>query len=84
MPKPYWKITAEAEILNSVVEAEYEKKRIETSVEADAIVQSCVNKTGEIVKIDYKTFIKTLPFHLTLVHYNGKPTISSGTLPGTP
>ena len=60
-PKQYWKITAEAEILNSVFEAEYETKRIETSVEADTVVQSCVNKSGEIVKIDNKIFHKNPP-----------------------
>ncbi len=61
VPKPYWKIIAEAEILNSVVDAEYEIKRIETSVEADTIVQSCMNKTGELVKIDCKTVHQNPP-----------------------
>jgi DNA topoisomerase-1 len=61
VPKPYWKITAEAEILNSVVDAEYEIKRIETSLEADIVVQSCMNKTGEIVKIDYNTVHQNPP-----------------------
>lgn len=55
VPKSYWKITAEAEIQNLVVEAEYETKRIQSSIEADAIVQSCLNKTGELVKIDCNT-----------------------------
>jgi DNA topoisomerase-1 len=54
VPTPYWEITAEAEILNSVVEAEYEKKRIETRAEADAVVQACAGKTGEIKNVDVK------------------------------
>jgi len=61
VPKRYWKIIAEAEILNSVVDIEYETKRIETSMAADAIVKSCMNKIGEIVKINYKTFHKKPP-----------------------
>jgi DNA topoisomerase-1 len=55
LPTPYWEIYAEAEILNSVVEAEYEKKRIETRAEADAVVRACANKTGKIKKIEVKT-----------------------------
>jgi DNA topoisomerase-1 len=54
VPTSYWEITAEAEILNSVVEAEYEKKRIETRAEADAVVQACAGKTGEIKNVDVK------------------------------
>ncbi len=54
VPTPYWEITAEAEILNSVVEAEYERKRIETRAEADAVVQACANKTGEVNKVDVR------------------------------
>lgn len=55
VPVPYWEICAKAEILNSVVEAEYEKKRIETRAEADAVVQACANKTGEVKKVEMKT-----------------------------
>ena len=52
VPTPYWQINAEAEILNSVVEAEYERKRIETKAEADTVVRACAGKTGEVVKIN--------------------------------
>jgi DNA topoisomerase-1 len=54
VPSPYWKIIAEAEILNTIVIAEYEKKRIRTRAEADAVVKACAGKTGEIKKIDVK------------------------------
>ena len=55
VPTPYWQINAEAEIQNSVVEAEYERKRIETRAEADAIVHACAGKTGEIKKVEVRT-----------------------------
>jgi DNA topoisomerase-1 len=55
VPTPYWRITAEAEILNSVVEAEFEKKRIKTKVKADAVVYACAGKTGEITNVDVRT-----------------------------
>ena len=55
VPTPYWEIIAEAEILNSVVEAEYERKRIETSAEADAVLRACADKTGEVAKINVRT-----------------------------
>ncbi|PVX25987.1 MAG: DNA topoisomerase I [Candidatus Bathyarchaeum sp.] len=54
VPVPYWELSAEAEILNSVVEAEYERKRLETRAEADAVVQACAGKTGEVKKVDVK------------------------------
>jgi DNA topoisomerase-1 len=54
VPTPYWQINAEAEILNSVIEAEYERKRIETRAEADAVVQACAGKTGEVMKVDVR------------------------------
>jgi DNA topoisomerase-1 len=55
VPTPYWQINAEAEILNSVVEAEYERSRIETLAEADAVVAACANKTGKVTTVDVKT-----------------------------
>ena len=54
VPTPYWEINAEAEILNSVIEAEYERKRIETRAEADAVVRACAGKTGEVMKVDMR------------------------------
>jgi DNA topoisomerase I len=54
VPTPYWQISAEAEILNSVVEAEYERKRIETRAEADAVVEACAGKTGEINEVEVR------------------------------
>jgi len=47
-------IKAEAEILNSVVEAEYEKKRIDTRAEADSVVEACAGKTGKVMNVDVR------------------------------
>jgi DNA topoisomerase-1 len=64
VPTPYWQITAEAEILNSVVEAEYERKRIETRAEADSVVQACAGKTGEVKDVEVRKVnqMPPLPF----------------------
>jgi DNA topoisomerase-1 len=61
VPTPYWEIAAEAEILNSVVEAEYEQKRIETRAEADAVVYACAEKTGEVTNVDLKKVHQKAP-----------------------
>ncbi len=54
VPTPYWEIKAEVEISNSVYEAEYERKRIETRTEADAVVRACAGKTGEVRNVDVR------------------------------
>ncbi|MCW4016678.1 MAG: DNA topoisomerase I [Candidatus Bathyarchaeota archaeon] len=55
VPTPYWQLYCEAEIQTSVVEAEYEKKRIETRAEADAIVHSCTDKLGTVTNVTLRT-----------------------------
>ncbi len=62
VPTPYWQIKAEAEILNSVIEAEYERKRIETKAEAEAVVLSCAGKTGEVMKVNVEKIHQKPPF----------------------
>jgi DNA topoisomerase-1 len=61
VPTPYWRIKAEVEINGSVFEGEFEKKIIETRKEADAIVDACKGKDGEIEKIEIKKFQQTPP-----------------------
>ncbi|MEM2994492.1 MAG: DNA topoisomerase I [Candidatus Bathyarchaeia archaeon] len=61
VPTPYWSIKAEVEIAGSVFEAEYEKKIIETKREADAVVDYCKGKNGEVEKIDVKKFQQMPP-----------------------
>lgn len=66
VPTPYWSIKAEIQIGNAVFEAEYSKKVIETKVEADAIIDSCKGRSGEIEKVEVKEFrqMPPLPFDL--------------------
>jgi len=66
VPTPYWSIKAEAKIMDSIYEVEYEKNRIEKKVEADAIVEACNRKTGEITKVDMKKFRLMPPFPFDL------------------
>jgi DNA topoisomerase-1 len=54
VPIPYWEIKSEVEISNSVYEAEYEKKRIETRNEADAVVRACTGETGEVKNVEIR------------------------------
>ena len=66
VPTPYWSIKAEAEIAGSIFEAGYEKKIIETKMEANTIVDACKGKNGETEKIDVKKFqqLPPMPFDL--------------------
>ena len=61
VPTPYWTIKAQVEIQNKFFEVEYEKKNMENKTEADAIVDACRGKTGEIAKIEEKVFRQKPP-----------------------
>ena len=66
VPTPYWSIKAKVKISGSVFEAEYEKTTIETKAEADAIIDRCRGKEGEVEKVEMKEFrqMPPLPFDL--------------------
>jgi DNA topoisomerase-1 len=66
VPTPYWSIKATLLVDSAVVKAEYEKKVIEVKEEADAVVNACRGKNGEIEKIETTKFqqIPPLPFDL--------------------
>jgi DNA topoisomerase-1 len=66
VPTPYWSIKAKVKIGDAVFEAEYERKIIEVKAEADAIIDSCRDKNGEIEKIERQGFrhMPPLPFDL--------------------
>jgi DNA topoisomerase-1 len=66
VPTPYWSIKAKVKISGSVFEAEYEKTTIETKAEADAIIDGCRGKEGEVEKVEMKEFqqMPPLPFDL--------------------
>jgi len=66
VPTPYWSIKAEVEIAGSIFEAEYEKAIIETKMEANAVVDACKGKNGEIEQIDIKKFRQTPPIPFDL------------------
>ena len=66
VPTPYWSIKAEAEIAGSIFEAGYEKKIIETKMEANTIVDACKGKNGETEKIDVKKFQQSPPMPFDL------------------
>ncbi len=66
VPTLYWGIKAKIKLGNSIFEAEYEKKIIETKDEANAIVNACKRKNGKIERIETKRFQQNppLPFDL--------------------
>jgi DNA topoisomerase-1 len=66
VPTPYWEIKAEIEIDGTTFEAEYEKDIIETKSEANAILNECKGKDGEVEKIEVKQFqqLPPTPFDL--------------------
>jgi DNA topoisomerase-1 len=66
VPTPYWSIKAEIDIDGSIFEAGYEKKIIETKMEANTIVDDCKGKNGKTEKIDVKKFqqMPPVPFDL--------------------
>ncbi|MFZ7137542.1 MAG: DNA topoisomerase I [archaeon] len=61
VPTPYWEIKAEIKVGKTVIEAEFEKKRIQTKTEAKKIQQECQNKTGEVSSVDLKTIHQKPP-----------------------
>jgi DNA topoisomerase-1 len=61
VPIPYWQLSADVEIQNSIVNAEYEKPHVETRAEAEAVLQACNGKTGEIKNFDVKTIYQKSP-----------------------
>ncbi len=61
VPTPYWSIKATLLIGGSVVDVEYEKKIIEVKEEADAVVNACKGKNGEISEIDARKFQQMPP-----------------------
>lgn len=61
VPTPYWEIKAQLEMNGQVVEAEYEKEPIRTKKEADAILNACEGKNGQVERIDIKQFQQPPP-----------------------
>jgi DNA topoisomerase-1 len=66
VPTPYWSVKAKVKVAGAVFEAEYERKTIEIKAEAEAIIESCKGKDGEVEKVEVKEFreMPPLPFDL--------------------
>jgi len=66
VPIPYWQIKAKVGINGQLFEAKYEKQRVETRKEAEAIVDACKNKKGQIEEVEIREFIQPTPFPFDL------------------
>jgi len=66
VPTPYWSILAEVEIQGSKYLVDYEKKTFEKKADADAVVEACKGKTGQMEKIEEKTMQVTPPIPFDL------------------
>lgn len=72
VPTPYWTLTAHVEIQGKRYVVDYEKKRVGTKAEADAIVAACDGKLGEISQIEQKTFRQSPPVPFDLGTLQGE------------
>ncbi len=61
VPLTYWKIHAQLEIEGQIFEAEYEKETIETKKEADAILDACAGRDGQVERISKNQFLQSPP-----------------------
>ena len=61
VPVPYWSLNAKVQIDDHVFELEYERKVIETKVEAKALAAACKTKEAEIAQISVKEFQQNPP-----------------------
>jgi DNA topoisomerase-1 len=66
VPIPYWQIKAKVGINGQLFEVKYEKQRVETRKEAEAIVDACKNKKGQIEEVEIREFIQPTPFPFDL------------------
>jgi len=66
VPTPYWQVRAQIDINGQVFEAQHEKETIETKKQADAILNECKGKNGQVEKIAVKQYhqLPPLPFDL--------------------
>jgi len=66
IPTPYWQIKAKVQIDGQVFEAEYEKQRVETKKDAEAIMNACKDKKGTVEKVEVREFRQPPPFPFDL------------------
>jgi len=61
VPTPYWTIKATVDINGQTFEAEYQKRKIETKLEADAVLRDCERKDATVEKISIRRFQQDPP-----------------------
>jgi DNA topoisomerase I len=66
IPDPYWIITAQFDKDGQIFSAQYEKPKVETPVEAKAIINACVGRNGTVNSvIDNKRVLRSpVPFNI--------------------
>jgi DNA topoisomerase-1 len=67
VPTPYWTIKASLEVDGQTFDAEYWKEKIDTKLEADAVLEACKEKEGTVEKVSVERFQQEPPppFDLT-------------------
>jgi DNA topoisomerase-1 len=66
VPIPFWRVNTNIKIGDQSFDADYEKGKVETKIEAHAIVNACAEKTGKIVKVERKKLGQPPPFPFDL------------------
>ncbi len=61
VPAPYWDIKAEVKIGELTFEAEYEKQKIKIKSQADAVIDNCKGKNGQVGEIEVRRFKQKPP-----------------------
>jgi DNA topoisomerase-1 len=66
IPDPYWIITAQFNKDGQIFSAQYEKPKVETPVEANAIINACVGRNGTVNSVsDNKQVLRSpVPFNI--------------------
>ena len=66
VPNPYFKIRAQIEIDDHIIETRYVEERIENRNRAETIANSCKHKKGRVEEIEIKEFKQLPPFPFNL------------------
>ena len=61
VPTPYWEIKALAEINGSEYELKFEKEKIFKKIDAEKVVNECLNKHGKIISVEEREIRRNPP-----------------------
>lgn len=86
VPTPYWVLRSSANVDGKVIEAEYERERLDVKSQAEQIVQDCAGKTGFIEGLESRTYCvpPPTPFNLSALqaeayrHFGFTPRVALG------